>query len=116
MCRQWINGKDAGLTSDNQSEILEQLPAETIDRIEVITNPSAKYSPEGTAGIINIILKDDAKPGYYGSVQAQADIQGGVRASANINFTAGKWSGYANAGYRHNRRTNGGYTASSVVE
>ena len=38
----WINGKDAGLTSDNQSEILEQLPAETIDRIEVITNPSAK--------------------------------------------------------------------------
>ena len=112
----WINGKDAGLTSDNQSEILEQLPAETIDRIEVITNPSAKYSPEGTAGIINIILKDDAKPGYYGSVQAQADIQGGVRASANINFTAGKWSGYANAGYRHNRRTNGGYTNREMTD
>lgn len=106
----WINGKDAGLTSDNQAEILEQLPAETIDRIEVITNPSAKYSPEGTAGIINIVLKDDTKPGYYGSVQAQADTQGGVRASANINFTAGKWSGYLNAGYRYNRRTSGGYT------
>lgn len=106
----WINGKDAGLTSDNQAEILEQLPAESIDRIEVITNPSAKYSPEGTAGIINIVLKEDTKPGYYGSAQAQADIQGGVRASANINFTAGKWSGYVNAGYRHNRRERGGYT------
>lgn len=106
----WINGKDAGLTSDNQAEILEQLPAVSIDRIEVITNPSAKYSPEGTAGIINIVLKEDTKPGYYGSAQAQADIQGGVRASANINFTAGKWSGYVNAGYRHNRRERGGYT------
>ena len=52
----WINGKDSGLTSDNQSQILEQLPAETIDRVEVITNPSSKYSSEGSAGLINIIL------------------------------------------------------------
>lgn len=48
----WINGKDSGLTADNQGQILEQIPAENIDRIEVITNPSAKYNPEGTAGII----------------------------------------------------------------
>lgn len=53
----WINGKDSGLTADNRAQILEQIPGESIDRIEVITNPSAKYSPEGTAGIINIILK-----------------------------------------------------------
>ena len=106
----WINGKESGLTSDNQAEILEQLPAETIEKVEIITNPSAKYSPEGTAGIINIVLKEDTKPGYYGSVQAQADIQGGAKVSGNINFTSGKWNGYANIGYRHGRHTRGGYT------
>ena len=64
----WINGKASGLTSDNQGDILQQLPAGSIEKIEVITNPSAKHSPEGTAGIINIVLKRDRKAGYYGSV------------------------------------------------
>ncbi|MDL2240411.1 TonB-dependent receptor [Bacteroidales bacterium OttesenSCG-928-K22] len=97
----WINGKAQGLTSDNQAQILEQLPAESIDRIEVITNPSAKYSPEGTSGIINIILKQDRKAGYYGSVQAGLDSHLGYNASANINYNKGKWEAYANVGYRH---------------
>ena len=61
----WINGKPSGLTADNQGQILEQLPAETIEKIELITNPSAKYSPEGTAGIINIVLKQNRQPGYW---------------------------------------------------
>lgn len=46
----WINGKASGLTTDNRAEILQQIPAESIERIEVIDNPSAKYSPEGSAG------------------------------------------------------------------
>lgn len=69
----WINGKESGLTADNRAQILEQIPAETIDRIEVITNPSAKYSPEGTAGIINIVLKKNRKAGYYGSAEISAN-------------------------------------------
>ena len=48
----WINGKASGLSADNRAQILEQMPAESIEKIEVITNPSAKYSPEGTAGIL----------------------------------------------------------------
>lgn len=55
----WINGKSSGLTSDNRGEILQQMPAESIERIEVIDNPSAKFSAEGSAGIINIVLKKD---------------------------------------------------------
>lgn len=58
----WINGKASGLSADNQAQILEQIPAESIERIELITNPSAKFSPEGTSGIINIILKKTGKP------------------------------------------------------
>lgn len=53
----WINGKASGLTTDNRAQILEQLPAESIERVEVIDNPSAKFSAEGSAGIINIVLK-----------------------------------------------------------
>ena len=64
----WINGKASGLTTDNRAQILQQLPAESIDHIEVIDNPSAKFSAEGSAGIINIVLKKDRTPGYYGSL------------------------------------------------
>ena len=66
----WINGKASGLSADNQAQILEQIPAESIERIELITNPSAKFSPEGTSGIINIILKKNRKAGYYGSFKS----------------------------------------------
>ncbi len=106
----WINGKASGLSADNRAEILEQMPAESIENIEVITNPSAKYSPEGTAGIINIVLKEDRKAGYYGSAQAGADTDGGYNASANINYSSGKVEAYANLGYRQRRMKGGGYT------
>ena len=111
----WINGKAQGLTSDNQGDILEQMPAESIERIEVITNPSAKYSPEGPVGIINIVLKRDRKAGYYGSAQAGASMYdtdfGGYNASANINYSSGKMDAYANISYRerHHRNENTSY-------
>ena len=114
----WINGKAQGLNSDNQGSILEQLPAESIERIEVITNPSAKYSPEGTVGIINIVLKRDRKPGYYGSVQAGTSVTqsgedfnwGGGRGGANINYSSGLLDAYAQVNYRGMR--NIGYNES----
>lgn len=103
----WINGKASGLSADNRAQILEQLPAESIEKIEVITNPSAKYSPEGTSGIINIVLKQDRKAGYYGSLQAGADTRGGWNTSGNINYNSGKVDAYASLGYRR-RVSNGG--------
>ena len=107
----WINGKASGLTADNQADILEMMPAEDIKQVEVITNPSAKYSPEGTAGIINIILKDDRKPGYYGSVKAGADTDGGYQASGNINYSSSKVDAYANLSYRNREMKGGGITS-----
>ncbi len=107
----WINGKASGLTSDNQADILEMMPAEDIKQVEVITNPSAKYSPEGTAGIINIVLKDDRKPGYYGSVKVGADTDGGYRASGNINYSSSKVDAFANINYRKRASNGGGITS-----
>ncbi|MDE7351278.1 MAG: TonB-dependent receptor, partial [Muribaculaceae bacterium] len=103
----WINGKESGLTADNRAQILEQIPAETIDRIEVITNPSAKFSPEGTAGIINIVLKKDRKAGYYGSAEISANSRGGGNASGNINFNSSKVDAFAGLGFRMRRNTGG---------
>lgn len=97
----WINGKASGLTSDNRAEILQQLPAESIERIEVIDNPSAKFSAEGSAGIINIVLKKNRSAGYYGSLQAGGNTRGGANTSGNINFNTGRFDGYLNVGYRH---------------
>ncbi|GHU80695.1 hypothetical protein FACS1894145_7320 [Bacteroidia bacterium] len=54
-----INGKSSTLMGASRATILQQIPANTIDRIEIITNPSARYKPDGTAGIINIILKKE---------------------------------------------------------
>lgn len=101
----WINGKESGLTADNRAQILEQIPGETIDKIEVITNPSAKFSPEGTAGIINIVLKKDRRGGYYGSAELSANSRGGGNANLNINYNSGKFDSYASLGFRmrHNK-------------
>ena len=99
----WINGKASGLTSDNRGEILQQLPAESIERIEVIDNPSAKFSAEGSAGIINIVLKRDRKAGYYGSLRAGVMNNWGYNTGGNINYSSGVFEAFANLGYRKNK-------------
>ena len=106
----WIDGKASGLSSQNRGQILRQLPAESIDKIEITTNPSAKYSPEGTAGIINIILKKNRKAGYYGGVQAGADSHGGYSASTNYNFSSSKLDAFANLGFNRWVFKSGGYS------
>lgn len=111
----WINGKASGLTADNQGDILQQMPAGSIEKIEVITNPSAKHSPEGTAGIINIILKRDRKAGYYGSAQAGGDSKGGYNAGVNVNFSSGKFDAYGGLNYRNMKFDNEGTTTTEYV-
>ena len=114
----WINGKPAGLNSENRGQVLKQMPAGTIEKIELITNPSAKYSPEGTSGIINLVMKKDRASGYYGSIQAGLDYSlaapwttpPGVNAGFNINFNAGPVDGYFNIGYRYHTSNGGSKT------
>ncbi len=110
----WINGKASGLTSDNRSSILDQLPAESIDHIEVIDNPSAKFSAEGSAGIINIVLKKNRAAGYYGAASANVNTEGRYKFDVNVNWSAGRWEGYGSAGYRHERNHLGGSESEQV--
>lgn len=80
----WINGKEMGMNDDNRAQILRQIPAATVESIEVMTNPSSKHGTEGTAGIINIRLREDHRHGYFGNVEANVNSHG----TANVNFSA----------------------------
>ncbi len=73
----FINGKPTGLTGENQAAILRQIPANNIKKIEIITNPSAKYAPDGGAsGIINIVMKQNRLQGFTGNVRVGTGTNG----------------------------------------
>ncbi|PQJ80151.1 TonB-dependent receptor domain-containing protein [Polaribacter porphyrae] len=92
-----IDGKPTNLSS---RELLQQIPATSLKTIELITNPSAKYNPEGMSGIINFILKKDANLGFNGSFNTGFTY--GERArynnSINLNYRRGKINFYGNYG------------------
>ena len=94
-----VDGRPSPL---DPSEALQQIPASTIDNIELITNPSAKYDPEGMAGIMNVILKKQRQLGVKGIVNAR----GGTDGSYGGDFLVGYRQGIANlfAGADYNRR------------
>ena len=84
-----INGKPSGLVGLNSTEALRQLPAESIEKVEVITSPSARYEAEGTAGILNIILRRSKLQGFNGAVTANAGYPDSGGLSGNINYRTG---------------------------
>lgn len=84
-----INGKNSPLMGKTRAEVLQTMPANSIEKIEVITNPSAKYKPDGTAGIINIILKKDSARGLNGGITSNIGNQGRYNGNININYNPG---------------------------
>lgn len=96
----WINGKEMGMNVDNRAQILRQIPGESIESIEVMTNPSSKHSSEGTAGIINIRLKEDHRKGYFGNAEANVDTRGTANVNFNINYNTGKFESFAGIGLK----------------
>ncbi|MEO6130921.1 MAG: outer membrane beta-barrel protein, partial [Saprospiraceae bacterium] len=97
-----LNGKPSGLLKNNPAIMLEQLPANTIERIEIITNPSAKYKPDGVAGIINIITKKNTLTGFHGNVMANASTQRRYNGNISLNYNPGKFNISALYGYMQN--------------
>ncbi len=88
-----IDGKPSTLMNTaNRGMTLEQLPADAIDKIEVITNPSAKYKPDGTAGIINIALKKKRDPGYSAAVRVTVGNDSRYGLGLNANYNPGKYN------------------------
>jgi outer membrane receptor protein involved in Fe transport len=93
-----IDGKPSGLVSFKGGAGLRQLQASMVDRVEVITNPSARYEAEGMAGIINIILKKDSKQGFNGSFELTTGLPTNMGVAANVNYRKDKLNFFVNYG------------------
>lgn len=100
-----VNGKPSNLmNSANRAMSLEQMPAEAIEKIEVITNPSARYKPDGTAAIINITLKRKHEPGYSAAVRTNVGNDGRYNAGFTANYNPGRYNLYTSASVRQDAR------------
>lgn len=101
-----IDGKPSGLVSFKGGAGLQSLQASMIERVEVITNPSARYEAEGMAGIINIVLKKDQKQGFNGSFDIITGQPVNYGGAANINYRHRKVNFFVNYSIAYNIRPN----------
>ena len=100
----FVDGRPTTLT-------LDQIPADAIQSVEIITNPGAKYDASGgTAGILNIVLKKNRKAGYNGNLRAGVDERGKINAGANINVKQGKFNVFATANFNQRQSITDGTT------
>jgi outer membrane receptor protein involved in Fe transport len=104
-----IDGKPSLIAGGNVAQILQSIPASSIESVELITNPSAKYDAEGQSGIINIVLKKNKKLGLNGSIALTAGNQDNYNANTNVSFQNSKVNLYGNYSYRYGNRLGGGY-------
>ncbi|MFA7082787.1 MAG: outer membrane beta-barrel family protein, partial [Bacteroidales bacterium] len=118
-----VDGRPSELLGSDLQTVLEQIPSSTIESVEVITNPSAKYNPEGMSGIINIVLKEKGNRGFNGSIAASSGVgvntnledgskflfpQGSL--SAALNYSTKKYAVFLNGDIRYFETSSNGMT------
>lgn len=99
-----INGKPSAITGLNSTEALRQLPAESIEKVEVITSPSARYDAEGSGGIINIILRRSKLQGLNGALTLNGGYPTSAGINGNLNYRTGDVNIFTNTGYNYRSR------------
>ncbi len=97
----FINGKPSVLDAQ---EALEQIPATNISHIEIMTNPSAKYDPDGVAGIINVVLKEKKLKGLSGTTDVSVGTRDKYRASGLLEYKTDGWNFFTGFSYRDDNR------------
>ncbi|MGD2035060.1 MAG: TonB-dependent receptor [Bacteroidales bacterium] len=104
-----VDGKPSGMVSAGNTDALRNIQGNMIERIEVITNPSARHEAEGMAGIINIVLKKEQQKGVNGSFEASAGYPHDYSLGANVNFRRKKINYFLNYNIRYSERPGGGH-------
>src|SRR5690606_31115010 len=102
-----INGKPSALAGFGSTDVLQQLPADAIERVEVITSPSARYDAEGTAGIVNLVIKKRKTLRFTGSLNVTMGEPFNARTTGNFNLRTDKFNIFTTLGY-FNRKSPGG--------
>jgi outer membrane receptor protein involved in Fe transport len=102
-----IDGKP---TNIDPAQLLKQIPSASIKQIELITNPSAKYNPEGMSGIINIVLNKNSNQGFNASINNGVTFANTPKANSSfdMNYKTGKFNLYTNYGFNHGMQANHG--------
>ncbi|WP_299109831.1 outer membrane beta-barrel family protein [uncultured Tenacibaculum sp.] len=98
-----IDGKPSALVGLNGTDALRNLPADAIEKVEVITSPSARYDAEGTAGILNIILRKGKITGFNGSVNLTVGHPDQLGIAPNLNYRTKKINLFSNIGYSYRK-------------
>ncbi len=99
----FVDGRPTTLT-------LDQIPADEIESVEIITNPGAKFDASGgVSGILNIVMKKNRKPGYNGAIRAGIDKRGGYNLGGNLNVKEGKFNFFLSGNYNHQENNFAGY-------
>jgi outer membrane cobalamin receptor len=99
----FIDGRPSVMT-------LEQIPAEQIEKIEIITNPSARYDAASNNGILNVILKKNSKPGYNGMINAGAGTNNRLNSMVNLNIKEKSFNVFMSYNFNMRGNINNGYT------
>lgn len=102
----YLNGRPAPMQGESLQQFLQQFPADRIDRVEVISNPSARFEAEGAAGIVNIVLKKNVSLGISGSVFANGGTRGDVGTGGRLTYQQGRVTLFGGGFFRFGRRDN----------
>jgi len=105
-----IDGKESAMAGSDVNKLLQSLPADAVSKVEIITNPSAKYDAEGQSGIINIVLKKNIRTGLNGNVTASVGNYDNYNAGLTLNYRDNKFNYFGSYNFRHGRNLGEGLT------
>ena len=111
-----IDGRPSNLAGSNVAETLRLLPADSVDKVEVITNPSARYDAEGGGGIVNIILKKGKAGGFNGTVTANTGDPANHGISSSLNYRSTNYNLFSNLGYNYRNSPGRSFTNSRYLD
>lgn len=110
-----INGRPSGLVGTDPATFLKSLTASSIERIEIITNPGAAFDPDGTAGLINIVLKSKQEEGFNATLNVNTGTNNKFDGSLDINWRKGKFNTFAGLSGRYDERYFRGFRDQSGI-